>query len=267
MWYPMSTEDPPDIAIPDGFPLPSTVHGKRVIVTGAGRGLGRVLTTALARSGAIVGLVGRNEELLRKVALTLPGEHVVMAGDVRDESFGRRIMENMVAETGGVDAFIANAGVSPVLTGVERTKIEDWETVISTNLTGAFLGARAAAGAMAGGGRIIFVSSALGQRSMSGLGAYSASKAGVESLVRTMALELGSRAITVNAVAPGWFDSPLAAGFKGKEHLDRQIIGHTALGRWGRADDLPGLFMFLVSDASQFITGAVIPVDGGYLLP
>jgi NAD(P)-dependent dehydrogenase (short-subunit alcohol dehydrogenase family) len=257
----------PDIPIPDGFPLPSDVAGKRVVVTGASRGLGRVLATAFAHCGAVVGLVARNEEQLRKVALSLPGEHIVFAGNVRDADFSESVVQGMVAETGGLDAFIANAGVSPVLATVEKIDPGTWDSVIGTNLTGAFLGARAAASVMGAGGRIIFTSSVIGQRSMAGLGAYAASKGGVDALVRTMAIELGPRAITVNAVALGWFDSPLSAGFRGKEHLDRQIVGHTALGRWGRAEDLPGLFTFLVSESSQFITGAVIPVDGGYLLP
>jgi gluconate 5-dehydrogenase len=88
----------------------------------------------------------------------------------------------------------------------------------------------------------------------------------VESLVRTLALEFGPRDVTVNAVAPGWFDSPLTSGFLRDDVLEPRILGHTALGRWGQAADLPGIYLFLVSDAARFITGAVIPVDGGYLL-
>lgn len=255
-----------DIPLPDRFPLRSDVEGKSVVVTGAGRGLGRLLAVAFARSGATVGLVSRNEEQLTELARSLPGEHFVFAGDVRDAAFNMKVCETMDRDCGGLDVFIANAGVSPVLTKVEKMSPESWDSIISTNLTGAFLGARAAASAMRREGRIILTSSVIGQRSMVGLGAYAASKAGMDALVRTMALELGPRAITVNGVAPGWFDSPLSAGFRGNDELEESILSHSALGRWGLAEDLPGIFLFLASEAAQFITGTVIPVDGGYLL-
>lgn len=257
---------PADIFVPAKFPLPVDVIGRTVVVTGATRGLGRLLVHAFARSGATVGLVARDEEALRKTVAELPGEHLSFAGDVREESFNREVSMAMRGELGRLDVWIANAGVSPVLQHVEDLQSEVWDAVIATNLTGAFYGAKAAASVMEAGGRIIFTSSVIGQRSMDGLGAYSASKGAVDALVRTMALELGPREITVNAVAPGWFDSPLAAGVRANEAMEKEIMGHTALGRWGRAVDLPGIYLFLASPASDFVTGAVIPVDGGYLV-
>jgi NAD(P)-dependent dehydrogenase (short-subunit alcohol dehydrogenase family) len=255
-----------DMVIPDALPAPVDVRNKRVVITGAGRGLGRVIATAFARSGATVGLVARSEDRLRELAESLPGKHLVFAGDVRDEEFNAHVAQSVAAECGGLDAWIANAGISPVVEPAESTNADVWQAIISTNLAGVFFGAKAAAQVLGPGGRVVVTSSVLGQRTMAGLGAYSASKAGVESLVRTMALELGPRDITVNAVAPGWFDSPLASNFLGNDALERRILGHTALGRWGQATDLPGIYLFLVSDSARFITGAVIPVDGGYLL-
>jgi len=256
-----------EIVIPESIPLPMGVAGKRVVVTGAGRGLGRVLVTAFARAEATVGLVARSEEQLKEVAASLPGEHLIFAGDVNDEAFNLHVASAMAAECGGLDIWIANAGISPVVSEVTTLDAETWRATIATNLTGAFLGAKAASRIMTSGGRVIFTSSVLGQRSMPGLSAYSASKAGLGALVRALALELGPREITVNAVAPGWFDSPLAAGFRQSEKLDRRITAHTALRRWGEASDLPGPYLFLASEAARFITGATIPVDGGYLLP
>ena len=134
------------------------------------------------------------------------------------------------------------------------------------NLTGAFLGARAAARVMGNGGRLIFTGSVLGERPGRGLAAYSASKAGLVGLAKGLALDLAPAGITVNVVAPGWFDSPLADGWKSNPKLEAAILGHTAQQRWGDATDLAGAYQFLASDASAFVTGAVLNVDGGYLL-
>jgi NAD(P)-dependent dehydrogenase (short-subunit alcohol dehydrogenase family) len=133
------------------------------------------------------------------------------------------------------------------------------------NLTGAFLGARAAARVMQPGGRVIFTGSVLGERPRAGLTAYSASKAGLVGLAKGLALDLASAGVTVNVVAPGWFDSPLAERWKNSE-LGAGVIEHTAQRRWGAATDLAGAYQFLASDTSAFVTGTVIDVDGGYLL-
>jgi NAD(P)-dependent dehydrogenase (short-subunit alcohol dehydrogenase family) len=134
------------------------------------------------------------------------------------------------------------------------------------NLTGAFLGARAAARVMGEGGRLIFTGSVLGERPREGLTAYSASKAGLVGMAKGLALDLAPAGITVNVVAPGWFDSPLADGWKSNPELAAGIIGHTAQRRWGTPTDLAGAYQFLASDASSFVTGTVLNVDGGYLL-
>ena len=133
-------------------------------------------------------------------------------------------------------------------------------------ITGAFLGARAAARVMREGGRLIFTGSVLGERPRDGLAAYSASKAGLVGMAKSLALDLAPSGITVNVVAPGWFDSPLAEGWKNNPKLAGPVLAHTAQQRWGSATDLAGAYQFLASDAASFVTGSVLNVDGGYLL-
>jgi NAD(P)-dependent dehydrogenase (short-subunit alcohol dehydrogenase family) len=171
-----------------------------------------------------------------------------------------------VAEWGGVDVWICNAGISPVVAGPRETDPAIWRAVLDVNLTGAFLGARAAARVMREGGRLVFTGSVLGERPRAGLGAYSASKAGLVGLAKALALDLAPAGITVNVVAPGWFDSPLADGWKKNPLLAATVLGHTAQQRWGAPTDLAGAYQFLASDASAFVTGTVLTVDGGYLL-
>jgi len=171
-----------------------------------------------------------------------------------------------VAEWGGLDVWICNAGVSPVVGGPLRTDPAVWREVLEVNLTGAFLGARAAARVLGRGGRLIFTGSVLGERPRQGLAAYSASKAGLVGLAKALALDLAPAGITVNVVAPGWFDSPLAEPWKNDPELSAGVLGHTAQRRWGLPTDLAAAYQFLASDASAFITGTVLNVDGGYLL-
>jgi NAD(P)-dependent dehydrogenase (short-subunit alcohol dehydrogenase family) len=254
------------IEIPDTFPGAGDVGDRRVVITGAGRGLGELLAHAFSRAGARVALVARTERDLKEVAAALPGPSLTFAGDVRDETFDEEVADAVVSEWGGLDVWIANAGISPIVAGPLDVEPSVWRDVIDVNLTGAFLGARAAARVMGEGGRIIFTGSVLGERPRKGLSAYSASKAGLVGLAKGLALDLAPAGITVNVVAPGWFDSPLAEGFKQRPPLAEAILGHTALARWGHPADLPGVYLFLASDAAAFVTGTVVNVDGGYLL-
>jgi NAD(P)-dependent dehydrogenase (short-subunit alcohol dehydrogenase family) len=254
------------IEIPDSFHGPGDVTGKRVVLTGAGRGLGRLLAHAFSRAGAWVALVARTESEIKALAEALPGPALVFSGDVTDAEFNEAVADATVTEWGGVDVWICNAGVSPIVAGPLKTDPAVWRQVLDVNLTGAFLGARAAARVMGDGGRLIFTGSVLGERPRQGLAAYSASKAGLVGLAKGLALDLACSGITVNVVAPGWFDSPLAENWKNNPKLSDGILGHTAQRRWGSPTDLAGAYQFLASDASAFVTGTVLNVDGGYLL-
>lgn len=255
-----------DIEIPPSLPRGGDVGGKRVVITGASRGLGRLLAHGFSQAGARVTLVARSTTDLEVVAGELPGPSLVCAGDVTDADFDEAVADATVAAWGGVDVWIANAGISPVVAGPLATDPDVWREVLDVNLTAAFLGARAAARVMGDGGRLLFTGSVLGERPGRGLSAYSASKAGLVGLAKALALDLAPAGITVNVVAPGWFDSPLADGWKRNPTRAAAIVDHTALGRWGAATDLTGAYQFLASDAAAFVTGAVLTVDGGYLL-
>lgn len=242
------------------------VSGRRVVITGAGRGLGRVLATAFDSAGAQLGLVARSEHALQEVADSLRGEALVCAGDIRDADFNKSVAQTMVDRFGGVDVWICNAGVSPEVATLAEQEPAAWREIVDVNLTGTFLGARAGAAVMKDGGRIIVTGSVLGQRPRAGLGAYAVSKSAVEALVQVLALELGQRAITANAVALGWFDTGMGASWHRNARREDDIAGHTALRRWGTPADLAGIYLFLASESSAYVTGTTITVDGGYSL-
>jgi NAD(P)-dependent dehydrogenase (short-subunit alcohol dehydrogenase family) len=255
------------IRVPDTSPDLNDMHGRSVVITGASRGLGHALSVAFSNAGAHVALVARSLPDLEKVAAGLPNESLMLSGDVTDRAFNAEVCARVVEQWGSLDVWIANAGISPIIQSVAETDSADWESIINVNLHGVFYGLQAAADAMTAGSSIIVTGSVLGQLPRAGLAAYSASKAAVASLVRCLALELGERDITVNVVAPGWFDSPLTEKWVSDAKLSEAITGHTALRRWGRPEeDLAGAYLFLASGAARYITGHVLNLDGGYVL-
>lgn len=237
-----------------------------MLLTGASRGLGRIVARAFDEAGARLVLVSRTAEDLHAVAAELRGRHLVFSGDVRDPEFSERVVDHAVGTWGGLDACILNAGISPVVGHPARLDPEVWKSVIDVNLNGVFYGARAAARVLTRGGRIIITGSVLGERPHAGLCAYSASKAGIIGLTKALAVDLGPAGVTVNAVAPGWFESPLAEAWMRDERQSARIVDHTSLGRWGHESDLAGAYLFLASEAAAYVTGTVLSVDGGYLL-
>lgn len=241
--------------------------GKRVVVTGASRGLGKVIAASFSAAGAKVALVARSRQALEDAVPVMQGETLVCAADVSSPEGNLVVVQAVEQAWGGLDVWIANAGISPVVASVLDMDPDVWRDIHRVNLDGAFFGAQAAARSMVatGGGRIIVTTSALAERPRRGLVGYSASKAGATAMVKALALDLGKHDITVNAVAPGWFDSPMAEGWQQNPELEKRILDHTAQRRWGRGEDLPGAYLFLASDAAAYVTGAVLTVDGGYV--
>src|SRR5260370_11466175 len=177
---------PDQIDIPASFARVADLTGKRVVITGASRGLGRLLAHAFSRGGGHLTLVARTEKDLKEVADALPGPTLVVTGDVTDEEFNELVADATVAEWGGIDVWICNAGISPIVGGPLTTDPSVLPEILEVNLTAAFLGARAAARVMHQGGRLIFTGSVLGERPRKGLTAYSASKPGLLPLANAL---------------------------------------------------------------------------------
>ncbi len=235
------------------------------IVTGAARGLGQTIARDLAASGAIVACIDVNEDLLAGTVESINaagGRATAFACDVTNSERVTEVVRQVAEQFGRLDILVNNAGVTRDNL-VMRMKDEEWDLVLGINLRGTFLFTRAAAKPMSKGkrGRIINIASVSGMMGNPGQVNYSASKAGVIGLTRTVSRELCKRNITVNAVAPGFIATDMAA--KLGEELIAQITAETPLGRLGAPQDVADAVLFLASEAASFITGHVLVVDGG----
>lgn len=238
---------------------------KVAIVTGASRGIGRSIALALAAQGAKVVASARNAEALDNLVAEiegLGGEATAVAGDVAVAADAARLIEQAVAAYGQLDILVNNAGITR--DGLLlRMKDEDWDAVIDTNLKGAFLCIRAAAKVMSKqrSGRIINISSVVGEMGNAGQANYCSSKAGLLGLTKSVARELARRNITVNAITPGFIVTDMTDGMtdKARESMTEQI----PLGRLGEADDVANAVIFLASEQSSYVTGQVLGVNGG----
>jgi len=248
------------------------VEGKSVIVTGASKGIGRGIAEVFARSGAKVLLVARSGEAASEAAEKLVEAGFVASGfaaDVRDRDEAQ--VEAMVAAAverhGGLDVLCANAGIFPAAR-LEEMSLAAWREVMSTNLEGCFLSVRASIPALtrSGAGRIILTSSITGPLTgFPGWSHYAASKAGQLGFMRTAAIELARKGITVNAILPG---NIMTEGLSdlGQEYLD-SMAASIPLGRLGSVEDIGNAAVFLASSAASYITGQTLVVDGGQTLP
>jgi len=245
--------------------ITTDLGGQVAIVTGAARGLGRLIAETLAASGATVACVDVNAELLAQTAQGIRadgGAAEAFPCDVTDSERVNRVVKEVVQKWGRLDILVNNAGITRD-TPVVRMKDDQWDAVLAINLRGTFLFTRAAARPMMKGrrGRIINMASVSGMMGNPGQANYSASKAGVIGLTRTVARELAGRKITVNAVAPGFIATEMTAAL-GEEILE-EVKKRTPLGRLGEPRDVADTVLFLASDAAGFITGHVLTVDGG----
>lgn len=242
------------------------LDGKRAIVTGASRGIGRAIALALAAGGANVlvnyaqhdGAAGEVATAIRK----LGRQAVAYQADVADPVQAAAMIQHAAKQFGGVDILVNNAGITRDNL-VMLLRDEDWDSVLAVNLKGAFNCVRAVARPMlkAKWGRIINVSSVSGIAGNAGQANYAASKAGLIAFTKSVAQELGSRNITANAVAPGYIDTEMTRGLP--EAAKEKMILKTALGRLGRAEEIAAVVVFLASQAASYITGQTIIVDGG----
>ncbi|MEV6483336.1 SDR family NAD(P)-dependent oxidoreductase [Streptomyces sp. NPDC051576] len=244
------------------------LDGKTVWVTGAGKGLGRAMAVALSQAGADLAVTARTVGDLEQLAgeLTVHGGKVlVLPGCVADSDAVRSTVGRITEGTGRLDAVINCAGVSPHFTRSERVTDEDWQQVLDVNLQGTFYCCREAGKVMLeqGSGSIVNVSSVHARTGFERIAAYAASKGGVEALTKALAVEWADRGVRVNALAPGYFHTDLSSGLLASRWGER-IVDSTPLGRVGEAEELGGAAVFLASDASRYMTGTTITVDGGW---
>jgi 3-oxoacyl-[acyl-carrier protein] reductase len=225
-----------------------------VLVTGGSKGIGYGIALRLAKSGHRVAATYRSGEV--------PADVLGVQCDVTDPAQIEAAFAQIESSLGAVEVLVANAGITRD-TLMMRMSDDDWDQVIATNLTGAFRVARRAARPMIRGkfGRLVFISSVVGATGSAGQVNYAASKSGLVGMARSLARELGSRGITANVVAPGFIETDMTAELS--EELVKKYAEQVPLGRFGSVDDVAGAIEFLVSDAAAYITGAVIPVDGG----
>jgi 3-oxoacyl-(acyl-carrier-protein) reductase len=223
-------------------------------VTGGSKGIGYCIASKFAQSGHRVAATYRSGEV--------PSEVLGVQCDVTDPPQVEAAFAQVESNLGNVEVLVANAGITRD-TLLMRMSDEDWDQVIATNLTGAFRVARRAARPMIRGrfGRIIFISSVVGQLGSAGQVNYAASKSGLVGMARSLARELGSRGVTANVVAPGFIETDMTAELG--EELVKKYAEQIPLGRLGSVDDVAGAVEFLSSAAAGYITGALIPVDGG----
>ena len=243
----------------------SSLEGRTALVTGASQGIGRACAVALAKAGARVGLAARNETKLNEVAAeiaTLGGAAAVFALDITSEESIKACAKAAIAHFGSIEILVNNAGITRD-TLVLRMKRVDWDEVIQTNLTGTFLMTQALLSPMlkARWGRIINISSVVGETGQAGQANYAASKAGLIGLTKSLARELASRNITANAIAPGYIETAMTAVLDEKQR--EAMLAHIPLGRAGTDADIANAVRFLASDEAAYITGHVLDVNGG----
>jgi 2-dehydro-3-deoxy-D-gluconate 5-dehydrogenase len=246
------------------------LQGKGGIVTGGGTGLGKGMARALVEAGAAVMIVGRREEVLKKAAAELRasgGPVIPFAADLAKKADIPKIVDRAMKEFGKIDFLINNAGT------IYRAPVEDfpeaeWDLVIETNLKGPFFLAQAVARTMIAGkisGSIVNTSSLIAFIGGKNVPAYAASKAGINQVTKSLANGLAQYGIRVNAIAPGWFETELTEALQKDKQRYEGILGRIPMNRWGTPDELGGAAVFLVSNASSYMTGQTIVVDGGWL--
>jgi 3-oxoacyl-[acyl-carrier protein] reductase len=244
------------------------LQGRIALVTGASQGIGRACALELARAGATVALAARNESKLAEAAAEISsagGTAAVFALDVASEDSIKAGAKAVLEKLGKVEILVNNAGITRDGL-VLRMKRPDWDDVLSTNLTGAFLLTQAVLSPMLRNrwGRIVNITSVVGETGQAGQVNYAASKAGLIGMTRALAREVGSRGITVNAVAPGYIETPMTAVLDQKQR-DAMVAG-IPLGRPGTDAEIAQCVAFLASDAAAYITGHVLDVNGGMFM-
>ncbi len=242
-----------------------SLKDKVALVTGASQGIGRATSLALAEAGAKVAIAARNTEKLASLAAEIAGaggEALAVPMDVADPAQVKTGFQQLLAKFGKLDILVNNAAITRDTLAL-RMKLEDWDAVLRTNLTGAHLCIQQALGAMLKqrAGRIINITSVVAETGNAGQANYVASKAGLIGLTRAIAVEVASRNITVNAIAPGFIATPMTDPLS--QEIKDKMKSMIPLGRFGTDRDVAAAIVFLASDEAGYITGQVLDVNGG----
>lgn len=246
---------------------PFDLTDRRALVTGANTGIGQAIAVALAQAGADVAVAGRSDagETLAAVAAT-GRKGVGIAADLSSIEPAGRVIAETVTALGGIDILVNNAGI--IRRGdLEDFTEQDWDAVVDTNLKSLFFLSQAAARDMLtrGRGKIVNIASLLSFQGGIRVPSYAAAKSGVAGVTKAMANELAARGVQVNAIAPGYIATNNTAALQADETRNRQIMERIPAGRWGAPEDIAGAAVFLASPASDYVTGHVLAVDGGWL--
>jgi len=241
--------------------------GRVALVTGANTGIGQGLAIALAEAGADVALVGRTpaDETAEKVR-ALGRRAAIVGADLSTIAPVQRVVDQTLSELGGLDILVNNAGIIRRADALEFSE-DDWDAVVDTNLKSVFFLCQAAAKPMVqqGKGKIINIASMLSFQGGIRVPSYTASKSGVAGLTKLLANEWAAKGINVNAIAPGYVATNNTAALQADEERNRKIMERIPSGRWGQPSDLAGAVVFLASDASNYVQGHILAVDGGWL--
>jgi NAD(P)-dependent dehydrogenase (short-subunit alcohol dehydrogenase family) len=245
------------------------LDGRRALVTGGNRGLGRVMAQALAEAGADVAVASRSlaecQTAAGEIAASTGRKALAFSADLTMGATVDRLVSEVEAGLGPLDILVNNAGVN-VRGPAEELSEADWDVVLDTNLKGPFLLARAVGPAMSrrGFGRIINMGSILGAVGLAGRAPYASSKAGIINLTRVLALEWATRGVTVNAICPGPFATEMNRQLLNDPAKYKAFVEKIPMGRWGELHEIAGAAVFLASEAASFVTGSALFVDGGW---
>ncbi|WP_420549344.1 SDR family NAD(P)-dependent oxidoreductase [Curvivirga sp.] len=243
--------------------------GKTAVITGGSRGIGKAIAEEFLKHGANIAIASRSQPSLSKVADELKhydADISTHSVDVSDSAAVEFFKDDVLSTHGKVDILVNNAGISPVYMSTERINEEDWKKLVDVNLGGVFNCSKTFGLAMLENqsGSIINISSIAGHVGLAKQAAYAATKGGVEQLTKGMALDWAKKGIRVNAIAYGFVETDLTQGLRAHETLSKRLLDKTPMGRFARLEETTGAAVFLASDASSYVTGSSIIVDGGW---